>query len=210
MHEYQMWVSDVSIIYEYHIWVSYMSIIYEYHIWVSYMSIIYECIGCVRIWLSYTCHICAKYDLVYDYHMCVTYVLHQNPHIPTLGSYWDRIVKQVYVWSALTGDSSWIIACLHVYEDFSTYMSIFFCTYMRFCTYMIIIYEYSRIWYSHMSQFPDEMLQVFHFDRLGEFCAPAGSCLLLLMLCTYYSECRTNLLCVLLFLCLFFPNYCQR
>ena len=48
-------------------------------------------------------------------------------------------------------------------------------------------------------------LQVFYFDRLGEFCAPAGSCLLSLMLCTYYSKCRTNLLFVLLFLCLFFP-----
>ena len=52
-------------------------------------------------------------------------------------------------------------------------------------------------------------LQAFHFDRLGEFCAPAGSCLLLLMLWACYSECRTNLLCVLLFLCLFSPNYCQ-
>ena len=139
-----MWVHRVCL---------YMSIIYDYHMWVSYMSTL----KCVRIWLSYVCHTCVKYDLVYDYHMRVTHVIHQiliYQHFELFGK------KSSNRYMILTGDSSLDIACLRVYEDFSTYMSISFCTYMRFRTYMILIYEYSRIWYSHMIQFPDGMYLV--------------------------------------------------
>ena len=43
--------------------------------------------------------------------------------------------------------------------------------------------------------------------RLNEFCAPAGSCLGLLMLWDYYSESNTNLLCVLLIVWIFFTQF---
>ena len=177
-HIWLLWNTHICVI-----WYSYMCIIseqkYSYmschmsdtHIcvmiyWYTYMTAhiwlhIYDCsYMTTNIWVhtydySYmTTHIWVH---IYDYSYMITHIWVQT---------YDYSYMSVKIVICLSGlwwliyEFSSKIICLYAYDHMLRYM---IHRHMIICSYMILIYEYTDIWYSYMSPFPVEMLMCWQF-----------------------------------------------